>query len=76
VANSTVEEEEEHTLEEALPEGSNSSTSHRFMAQPCLKTVVRLSAQPTEKRNWPIFCQGFEAPPSEIALNAVIMSLC
>lgn len=76
VANPTVKEEEECTLEEALLECSISSTSHRFMAQPCYKTVVRLSAQTTEKRNWPIFCQGFEAPPSEITLNAVIMSLC
>lgn len=72
-ANSTAKEDEEHTLEEALLEGSNSPTSHRFM---CCKTVVRLSAQPTERRNWPIFCWGFEAPPSEITLNAIIMSLC
>lgn len=77
VANSTVKaENEEDTLEEAPLEGSNNSTSHRFMAQPCCKTVVRLPAQPMERSNWPTFCQGFEAPPSEIKLNAVIIPLC
>lgn len=76
VANSSVKAEEEDTLEEAPLEGSNNSTSHRFMAQPCCKTVVRLPAQPTERSNWPKLCQGFEAPPSEIKLNAVIIPLC
>lgn len=77
VANSTVKaENEEDTLEEAPLEDSNNSTSHRFMAQPCCETVVRLPAQPMERGNWPTFCQGFEAPPSEIKLNAVIIPLC